>query len=52
MKYLLDTDTCVFWLRGRASVRERLSAVGLEEVGTNNAKHFERIPNLSLENWA
>ncbi|MBM4424471.1 MAG: type II toxin-antitoxin system VapC family toxin [Chloroflexi bacterium] len=131
MKYLLDTDTCVFWLRGRDSIRERLSIVGLQEAGvsvitiaelrygassavdrdrhhqsldglvsgltilgiseevarvfgsikadlrsqgeliedfdiliastaiayrltlvTNNTKHFERISNLSLENWA
>lgn len=28
MKFLLDTDTCVFWLRGRDTVRERLRAVG------------------------
>ncbi len=24
MTYLLDTDTCVFWLRGHVSVRDRL----------------------------
>ena len=23
MKYLLDTDTCVYWLRGRTDVRDR-----------------------------
>jgi tRNA(fMet)-specific endonuclease VapC len=130
MKYLLDTDTCVFWLRGRTRVRERLSAIDREEIGisvitlaelrygascaaerkkhhqaldnlindlavvgvneevtrtfgdikaelrerreliedfdlliastaitygltlvTNNTKHFERISNLSIENW-
>ncbi len=130
MRYLLDTDTCVFWLRGRANVRKKLSDVGVEEIGisvitlaelrygascaaerrkhhqaldnlingltvlgvseettrtfgdikaelrergeliedfdlliastalthdlalvTNNEKHFERISNLSLENW-
>ena len=32
MKFLLDTDTCVFWLRGRDSVRERLKAVGTSIV--------------------
>ncbi len=32
MKYLLDTDTCVFGLRGRASVRDRLAAVSPEET--------------------
>ena len=33
MKFLLDTDTCVFWLRGRESVRNRLTAVGPEATG-------------------
>jgi len=32
MKYLLDTDTCVFWLRGRASIRTQLSVVGVDDV--------------------
>jgi tRNA(fMet)-specific endonuclease VapC len=32
MKFLLDTDTCVFGLRGRAPVRDRLAAVGPEET--------------------
>jgi tRNA(fMet)-specific endonuclease VapC len=33
MMFLLDTDTCVYWLRGRAAMRARLAAVGPEEVG-------------------
>ncbi len=32
MNYLLDTDTCVYALRGRPLVRERLTAVGPEAV--------------------
>ena len=32
MKFLLDTDTCVFWLRGYASVRDHLAAVGPEVI--------------------
>ncbi len=32
MKFLLDTDTCVFWLRGRSPVRDHLIAVGLENT--------------------
>ncbi|MCI0477886.1 MAG: PIN domain-containing protein [Anaerolineales bacterium] len=32
MKFLLDTDTCVFWLRGNVPIRERLAA-NLELVG-------------------
>lgn len=32
MNYLLDTDTCIYWLKGRQSVRDRLLAVGWEQV--------------------
>ncbi len=32
MTYLLDTDTCVYWLNGRLTVRERLQAIGLDRV--------------------
>lgn len=33
MNYLLDTDTCIYWLNGRSSVREKFLAVGWSEVG-------------------
>ena len=33
MRFLLDTDTCVFWLRGNESVRSHLAAVGPQEIG-------------------
>ncbi|MBD2682465.1 MULTISPECIES: PIN domain-containing protein [Nostoc] len=32
MNYLLDTDTCIYWLNGRQPVREKLLAVGWNEV--------------------
>ena len=32
MKFLLDTDTCVWALRGRASVRNHLTEAGPEET--------------------
>ena len=35
MRFLLDTDTCVFWLRGHIPVRDRLSAVGPEAVAVS-----------------
>ena len=35
MKFLLDTDTCVFWLRGHESVRHRLAAIGPEATGVS-----------------
>ncbi len=131
MKYLLDTDTCVYWLRGRTEVRDQFLLKGVDESAlsvvtaaelfygaacsgnsdanrqaatsfierlailpiqlgtavmfgnikaglrregkliedmdlliaatsltydlilvTNNTQHFERIPNIRLENWA
>ncbi|MEH2399437.1 type II toxin-antitoxin system VapC family toxin [Nostoc sp.] len=32
MNYLLDTDTCIYWLNSRQPVREKLLAVGWDEV--------------------
>lgn len=32
MTFLLDTDTCVFWLRGRPTVQARVAVVGLEAL--------------------
>ena len=31
-EYLLDTDTCIYWLKGRTPVRERLLAVGWSKI--------------------
>ena len=33
MTHLLDTDTCVYWLRGNPSVRARMAAANPEFVG-------------------
>jgi len=32
MKYLLDTDTCVFALRGRGEVKDHIAPVGLNQI--------------------
>ena len=32
IQYLLDTDTCIYWLKGRTPVRERLLPVGWSEI--------------------
>ncbi|MEH2056173.1 MAG: type II toxin-antitoxin system VapC family toxin [Nostoc sp.] len=32
MNYLLDTDMCIYWLNGRQPVRDKLLAVGWDEV--------------------
>ena len=33
MTFLLDTDTCVFWLRGRLTIHARMAAVGADALG-------------------
>ncbi len=40
-KYLLDTDICVFFLRGTSP----------SILVTNNIREFNRIPGLNVENW-
>lgn len=32
MNYLVDTDTCIYWLNGRQSVRDRFLAVGRTQI--------------------
>jgi len=32
VKYLLDTDTCIYWLKGRQSVKKKILAVGYSEI--------------------
>ncbi|HAX80220.1 MAG TPA: PIN domain nuclease [Cyanobacteria bacterium UBA11372] len=32
MTYLLDTDTCIYWLRDRYSVREKVRQIGWNEI--------------------
>ncbi len=35
MKFLLDTDTCIFWLREQQSVRDHVAAVGPHAIGVS-----------------
>ena len=32
IKYLLDTDTCIYWLNGKTAVRNKLLAVNTSEI--------------------
>jgi tRNA(fMet)-specific endonuclease VapC len=32
VKYLLDTDTCIYWLKGREAVKQNVLAVGYSEI--------------------
>ena len=49
LQYLLDTDMCIYLLNGDERVKNRVAQVG--KVVTNNTEHFERITDISLENW-
>lgn len=35
MSYLLDTDMCIYWLNGRQTVKDKLMAVGWQQVATS-----------------
>lgn len=64
--YLLDTDICVFILRGNQALQAKLEALPPDVavytsivntkasdlvLVTHNVKHFERIPGLKMEDW-
>jgi tRNA(fMet)-specific endonuclease VapC len=67
MKYLLDTDTCVYIIGGRrqdtaarfASVRAgdvAISRITLAELAfgtikSGSSRNRERVPGLRVENW-
>jgi tRNA(fMet)-specific endonuclease VapC len=35
MIYRMDTDSCVYWLRGHDAVRARLVAIGVDNVAVS-----------------
>ena len=41
MKYLLDTDTLIFWLKGNKKVEETALSVGLAQLGYAVISHAE-----------
>jgi len=34
MKYILDTNICIYWLKGNIEVEKKILDVGFENVGT------------------
>ncbi|MBI5750336.1 MAG: PIN domain-containing protein [Nitrospinae bacterium] len=34
MKYILDTDICIYWLKGIASIKNKIELVGLQNINT------------------
>jgi len=60
MKYLLDANTCIEFLRERDSaVKRNLAKVNLQDVALCSVvkaelyytHEFERVPILTLEDW-
>jgi len=43
MKYLLDTDACIYLINERPSLGTALV--------TNNEREFRRVKGLTVENW-
>jgi len=41
MKYLLDTDTLIYWLKGNKSIEEKALAIGLDQLGYSVISHAE-----------
>lgn len=35
MNYLLDTNICVYWLKGDESIEKRSCAIGLEAISVS-----------------
>lgn len=56
MKYLLDTNTCIRYINGRApQIREHMRTIAAVANGlivvTHNIKEFGRIAGLKIEDW-
>ncbi len=46
MSYLLDTDTCIYWLKGRPSVKDKLLAAGWNHIA------ISMVTQAELYYWA
>ncbi len=53
MKYLLDSNICIHFLRGNFDIDKKLEAVGLNNcyISEITLVEFERIKNIKIENW-
>ena len=49
---VLDTDVCIEFLRDADLFVAAVALEKAEVLATGNAKHFERIEGLKIENWA
>jgi len=52
LKYLLDTNICIYLLNGNESLKKKVMEIGVSSIlVTKNPNHFERIEGLKKENW-
>jgi tRNA(fMet)-specific endonuclease VapC len=53
LKYLLDTNICIHFLKNDIKVVEKIKDVGLENcyISEMTIKEMNRIEGLKLENW-
>ena len=56
MKYMFDTDTLIYLLKGNiiADLDLMIASIAIHHnktLVTNNFKHFDRLKQLKLENW-
>lgn len=62
-KYLLDTNICIYHIKGLFDIDKKIARVGIENcflseitindliLVTRNVKHFERLSSLKLKDW-
>ena len=41
MKYLLDTDTLIYWLKGNKNIEEKALTIGLDQLSYSVISHAE-----------
>lgn len=41
MKYLLDTDTLIYWLKGNKNIEQKALNIGLDQLGYSIISHAE-----------
>jgi len=41
MKYLLDTDTLIYWLKGNKNIEEKALTIGLDQLRYSIISHAE-----------
>lgn len=55
MKYLIDTNICIYFLNNVPVIVDKLKNIPSEEIAisliTNNTRHFSNMAGISLENW-